>query len=90
MPKREIGRHGGHRGELAVALVELHQLADVDVDQAVAVGHQEVSPSMYFSILRMRPPVMQSEAGVGQGDAEVLLGVSAVIPDAATSARGRW
>ena len=41
MPKREIGRHGGHRGEPPVASVEFEQAADVDVAHAVAVGHHE-------------------------------------------------
>ena len=36
-----LQHHGGECGNLAVALVELHQIADVHIAYAVAIGHHE-------------------------------------------------
>ena len=75
------GLHDRHRPNLPVRVVELQQFSDIDVRQAVAIGHHE-----NVAVDKGLDPLDPSSghgirAGVYQRDAKALLVMGAVILD---------
>src|SRR5438270_10690933 len=70
--------HGGNRADLAVTAMEIEQVTEVDVRQAVAVGQKEIVPfDIAFDALD--PATGHGvESGLGERHVPVFLGKPAV------------